>query len=551
MTLAHGCSVQLPSQTNATNGANPTESNEAGASTAESSALEGDPMLVDSGPLGTASDERTSSTASSQEQDASALTYASDAGRERSSATSFGDTDATTQAASNETGTEPNVDGPFERPRLVVSSDNGYWLPRELEVVADDVGTVVVDETVTHQTWLGFSGGLNEAGWNALGALEEEARARALELLFAPSGLHLGMGQIPIGSGESALGRTFPSEVDADFAMDHFSIEHDRTHLVPYIHGARQMNPELTFWAVPWTPPPWMKTNRNSDGGSLRDEPEVQEAYALYLAKFIEAYAELGISIESLHLQTAPEFENHYPSCAWTTDQLSGFAVDYLLPTLLSRELDVELWAGDVLSYTSDVYLSALFDTPQLSKLAGVGLAWGMRAALKDVADQFPVPIFQVQHEHGNAPFRDGYRSTPPNDHAYGVETWRLLHEWLQYSSAYNVVNLALDTQGWNLDSERPWAQNALLVVDRTTRALNVTPAYYVVRHLSQFLDPGASRIEVTPSSDALAFANPNGSIVTVLHNAASEPQLTTLDVRGEVYAVHVPAAGWATVYVE
>ncbi len=102
--------------------------------------------------------------------------------------------------------------------------------------------------------------GLNEAGWDALGALSAADRAAALELLFRPADLHLSMGQIPIGSGESARGRYFPSEVDGDYEMEHFTIERDEVNLIPYVEAARAVNPELRFWAVPWTPPPWMKT---------------------------------------------------------------------------------------------------------------------------------------------------------------------------------------------------------------------------------------------------------------------------------------------------
>ena len=58
--------------------------------------------------------------------------------------------------------------------------------------------------------------------------------------------------------------------------------------------------------------------------------------------------------------------------------------------------------------------------------------------------------------------------------------------------------NMVLDTEGRNLDSERPWPQNALLVVDRQSRRLVETPAYWAFRHFSSFVDVGAVRVGLT-----------------------------------------------------
>jgi glucosylceramidase len=63
------------------------------------------------------------------------------------------------------------------------------------------------------------------------------------------------------------------------------------------------------------------------------------------------------------------------------------------------------------------------------------------------------------------------------------------------------------------------WPQNALLTVDTATKTLNITPTYYVFRHCSQFVTPGA-KVVGTSGGDAVAFKNPDGSIVAVMYNA-------------------------------
>jgi len=109
--------------------------------------------------------------------------------------------------------------------------------------------------------------------------------------------------------------------------------------------------------------------------------------------------------------------------------------------------------------------------------------------------------------------------------------------------------------QGYNLDSERPWPQNALLTVDRETNTLTATPAYWVFRHVSQFVSPGAVRVDALDPNepdqpdrlDALAFRNPDGSFVLIRHNVGDEATQETLSVAGTTVQFEIPGAGWAT----
>jgi glucosylceramidase len=99
---------------------------------------------------------------------------------------------------------------------------------------------------------------------------------------------------------------------------------------------------------------------------------------------------------------------------------------------------------------------------------------------------------------------------------------------------------------GVGIDSTRVWPQDALLVVDTSAKKLIVTPAYYVFRHLSQFVTPGA-KVIATSGGDALAFRNPDGSVVAVMHNAGSA-HTATIALAGKKFSFAVPADGWATV---
>ena len=92
----------------------------------------------------------------------------------------------------------------------------------------------------------------------------------------------------------------------------------------------------------------------------------------------------------------------------------------------------------------------------------------------------------------------------------------------------------------------RNWPQNALLVVDTAGKKLIPTPAYYVFRHFSQFVEPGA-KVVATSGGDALAFKNPNGSLVAVLYNSGAAKK-TTVSMGGKLLQFDMPAKAWASV---
>ena len=105
---------------------------------------------------------------------------------------------------------------------------------------------------------------------------------------------------------------------------------------------------------------------------------------------------------------------------------------------------------------------------------------------------------------------------------------------------------MVLDTNGKNIDSMRPWPQNALLIVNTTSKQLIATPAYYVFRHVSQYVDPGAT-VVATTTNDSLAFKNPDGTIVTIIYNSGAAKKMIVA-VKGKKEQFDMPANGFATV---
>jgi glucosylceramidase len=161
----------------------------------------------------------------------------------------------------------------------------------------------------------------------------------------------------------------------------------------------------------------------------------------------------------------------------------------------------------------------------------------------------YDLPIWQTEHKAGNYPWLKPFAATAaPNDHAFAVESWGLIRDWIKAgATAYSAWNMVLDTAGIGIDTTRVWPQDALLTVDTTAKTLVITPTYYVFRHLSRFVATGA-RVVATSGGDALAFRNPDGSVVAVLFNAATSAREVTVSATGRKVRFTVPGNGWATV---
>ncbi|HEU5077409.1 MAG TPA: glycoside hydrolase family 30 beta sandwich domain-containing protein, partial [Polyangiaceae bacterium] len=430
-------------------------------------------------------------------------------------------------------------------PTLITSGQGDYWVVGEV-TEGSGAANITVNADQTLQDWIGFGGTFNEAGWDALKEVSAEDRDRAIRLLFDKTdGIGFTHGRIPVGSSDYGLDRYSLAETPNDYAMENFSIERDRRDLIPYIQAALAVNPNIKFWASPWSPPPWMKDNNAFDRGSIKSDDQTLDAHALYLARFVEEYATEGIVIEAIHPQNEPGYAQDYPSCLWSGAVMADYIANHIGPLFAERLPDTQVWLGTMSNPNDSSIVSAVMgNATARGFVKGIALQWGMGDGNlpSEYSSQYQIPIMQSEHKCGNYPWEGGNANLAPNDHAYAEESWGFFKNWIGKNvNSYMAWNMVLDTVGRNLDMVRPWAQNALLAVDRNTGELKVTPTYYLFRHLGQYVEPGAVRV-ATQGGDALAFKNPDGSIVTVMYNQGQQAANTTMSVAGATLQFSIPA---------
>lgn len=381
---------------------------------------------------------------------------------------------------------------------------------------SNQVPEVRVVTTKTFQTIDGFGGCFNELGWLALGKVSEANRKQALSALFGDEGCAFTLGRIPIGASDFATNGYSLDDTPSDLALTNFSITRDERLLLPYIKAAVAVRPALKCWGSPWSPPAWMKDNNHYSRGSIKWEPAILNAYAHYFTRWVEAYRSAGINIYALTPQNEPNILNVYPTCLWTGPQLREFIADYLGPTLHDRKANVELWLGlngDPINSgdnINDRLITVLEDPKASAFIAGVGFQYDSRNQIGAARELYPEKkLMQSETEcnSGNNSWSDALK-------LYG-----LMRRYLDNgASSYFMWNMVLDETGlgsWN------WRQNAMITVNHQTGQVTYNGEFYVMRHFSQFVKPGAKRVLTTGIwGDKIAFVNPDGSTVLIMGNS-------------------------------
>jgi len=407
---------------------------------------------------------------------------------------------------------------------------------------------VVIAPYTTYQTIDGFGGSFNELGYIALTNATSAAQQTAvLEALFSDSGLDFNMARIPIGSSDFAFNiygsPSTPDDDDyslaetpGDYALNDFSIERDRRHLLPYIQAAMAVRPDLQCWGSPWSPPEWMKDNNFYAGGSLTWTPQTLTTYANYFVKWIQAYRGEGVNIFAAMAQNEPNQWQVFPSCVWTGAQLAEFNGNYLGPALEAYDPNIKLWFGingDPQNNGDDFYdriFTVMSDSNASAYVDAIGFQYDSQNQIALAYELYPdKKLIQTESFCFNGD-NTWFDATTRNDGMQGLSR-NLQRNFENGANAYFAWNMILDETGlgpWN------WRQNAPITVNRSTGKVTYNHEFYIYKHYSYFVKPGAQRIRTTGGwSEKIAFRNPDGSIVLVMANTSTGSQSATISVDG------------------
>lgn len=455
------------------------------------------------------------------------------------------------------------------RAEWVTTTEANPWMeqPDLLSASADTIKSVgvTVYPDRKQQEIDGFGACFNELGWISLSHLDPVVREDIMEELFFPGvGANFTICRMPVGANDFSRDWYSYNETDGDFEMKNFTIANDQQTLIPFIRNAQKYYSDLQIWASPWSPPSWMKYNKHYasaytgeqynekyrnglpadkvgyEGSDMFIQDSLHlQAYALYFSKFIESYKQQGIDIFAVMPQNEFNSAQIFPSCCWTAASLANFIGNYLGPAM--KELDVQVMFGTMERVNESLVDTLLTDPVSSPYIKGVGFQWAGKRAIQGIHERYPdMKLYQTEQECG-----DG-----KNDWNGAVYSWNLMRHYLENgTSAYMYWNISLEKGGI---SRWGWAQNSLIVVDAATKTFQYSNEYYIMKHISHYVQPGARKLQTDGEfSNLLAFINPDKSIVVALANESNEEQIISVKVNDRVYQPLLPAHSVSTLLID
>ncbi|WP_246362977.1 glycoside hydrolase family 3 N-terminal domain-containing protein [Paenibacillus alba] len=408
-----------------------------------------------------------------------------------------------------------------------------------LTSVGNDVyaTTITIDPNKQYQTMTGMGSSMEESTIFNITKMSDAKQTELLtKLASSTNGIGMSMTRVTIGTADFTS-RKFYSYDDmpagqTDPNLTHFSIQKDIDYgIIPVLKKIIAINPDMKFFASPWSPPGWMKTTDSMIKGSVKDE--YLPVLADYYVKFIQAYKAQGINISAMTLQNEPLLEIEYPSTKMPWQQEAELS-KLLHQKLIAAGLDVKIWIFD--HNFSD---TMNYPAPMLAD-----------AANRDAIDG------TAFHDYGGDPsMMSQLHNLYPNENIYLTERaiWgtagadRMAQYFRNWAKSYNSWVVMLDSD----IATHQWVgtPDPTMVIQDSSHPDNywLTPEYYTLGNYSKFVRPDYIRIDSSYGSKDnvtnVSFMSPDKkTIVSVVVNQTDKTQTFKLVSDGTQVAAQIPA---------
>ena len=416
----------------------------------------------------------------------------------------------------------------------------------------NDSPTITVDGAKTYQTMDGFGFTLTGGSAFLINRMPAAARDALLRELFTRDQSSLGVSylRLTIGASDLSAAPFTYDEVPAgqnDPTLASFTIDAERADLIPVLKRILAIDPGIRLMATPWTAPRWMKDNAAYMGGSLK--PESYPAYARYLVKYLQAMKAEGITIDAITVQNEPLHPGNNPSMTMTAAAQATFIKSHLGPALRAAGLTTKIFLYDHNADHPEYPISILDDPAAKAFVDGSAfhLYGGPIEALTRVHDA---------HPDRNVYFTEQYTASTGN--FAGDLRWHVKN--LVVGAPRNWSRTVLE---WNLANDETFGPHTeggcttclgAVTIDSRTSAVTRNVAYYIVGHLSRFVDPGSVRVAstamvgtTTTSLPNVAFRTPAGRYVLVVMNDGNSTQTFNVAFAGRRVTHTLPEGAVAT----
>lgn len=403
-----------------------------------------------------------------------------------------------------------------------------------------------VDSTQQFQSMDGFGYTLTGGSAYVINRMNVTDKSNLLKELFSNQENAIGINYLRLSIGASDLSASVFTYDDmpagqTDLNLDQFSLNPDKTDLIPLLKEIVAINPAIKFLATPWSPPVWMKDNGSSTGGSLK--PEYYSVYAKYFVKYIQQMKTEGITIDAVTPQNEPLHAGNNPSLYMTAAQQADFIKNHLGPAFQAASIATKIIVYDHNCDRPDYPLAILDDAAARPFVYGSAfhLYAGNITALTQVHNAHPDKhvYFTEQYTASNGSF-DGDLKWHLKNVIIGAT-----RNWSKTALEWNLANDA--SFGPHTQGGCTTCKGALTISGSVTR--NV--AYYIIAHASKFVPAGSVRIAsaIVGNLQNVAFLTPTGKKVLIVLNDGNSAETFNIRFKGK-WVTHGLNGGAVATYV-
>jgi glucosylceramidase len=407
--------------------------------------------------------------------------------------------------------------------------------------------TITVNPAKAYQTIDGFGFALTGGGAQLIERMDPAKRAALLHELFTRTGDGVGISYLRLTIGASDMNDHVYSyddlaPGDTDPSLAHFSLDPDKSDVIPVMKQILSIDPKLKTLASPWSAPVWMKTNGQAKGGVL--EPKYFPTYAQYLVKYVHGMQAEGIPIDNLTVQNEPLNENNTPSMLMLSPEQDVFIKQDLGPDFRKAGIKTGIILYDH-NLDHPLYPISILQDPAAARyVAGSGfhLYGGTVDAMTQVHNAFPNKNIYFTEQMVIDP------DSPSHLHLSDPVAHVVIGATRNWAKIVLLWNLAADRDNGPHTSSGgcPICTGAITIDgDKVTRNI----AYYTIAQFSKFVPPGSVRID-SNTLDTLpnvAFRTPDGKKVLVVSNISATPQTFNVRTATKTFTSTLPAGNVGT----
>ena len=448
---------------------------------------------------------------------------------------------------------------------------------------------------LTFQEIEGFGGALTDTVGYLYSKMNETDKKQFLEDHFGKDGQHYRFIRMHMDSCDYSL-EEYQAVADpiADPELTTFSIERDRTYMIPLLKDAMAMTVEpfsvlLSPWSPPkqWKTPPARPKNDASvygagfdlsaftpeidydtpsrcHGGSLKKE--YYRSWALYLAKYVQAYLDEGIPVTMMTLQNETIAATNWDSCVWSAKEQKAFLKDHLYPVFKEAGLTdtVGLYIWDHNKERVVEFAREMIDDETAGMIEGIAFHWysGDHFESLDMARTlFPdkklmgseccalhppgktSPFAALSGMNGPSIAEVEYEDAAAYGHDIIGDLNNGMNRWIDW-------NLCVDKNGGPRHVSSGFGAPVCANEDGTYRILLT---YHYIGHFSRFLLPGAKRIghsRCDDKAELTAAKNPDGSLAVVLLNRGQADVSCAIRMNGQIIRITLPSKTISTICI-